>query len=157
MEAAREATQGDLDRLVELSEQAVDQQIEKRGGPLWSVRESRLRPHEETLTRDLRSDDARVVVGTYHGYVSGYASCVIESLRDETTLGVVTDIYVEPEFRAVGIGEEMMNQLVDWARDRGCIGVDSLALPGDRETKNFFETFGLKARALLVNHRFEDE
>ena len=33
----------------------------------------------------------------------------------------------------------------------GAIGVDALALPGDRATKNFFETFGLKARAIVVH------
>jgi hypothetical protein len=29
--------------------------------------------------------------------------------------------------------------------------MDSLALPGDRATKNFFESFGLKARAIVVH------
>jgi hypothetical protein len=29
--------------------------------------------------------------------------------------------------------------------------VDSLALPGDRHTKNFFEAFGLVARAIVVH------
>ena len=37
------------------------------------------------------------------------------------------------------------------AQDAGAVGIDSLALPGDRETKNFFETFGLKARAIVVH------
>ena len=34
---------------------------------------------------------------------------------------------------------------------QGCFGVDSLALPGDRHTKNFFESFGLVARAIIVH------
>ena len=38
-----------------------------------------------------------------------------------------------------------------WAKRWGCIGVDSLALPGDRDTKNFFETHGLVARAITVH------
>ena len=44
-----------------------------------------------------------------------------------------------------------MDDLVAWCRDRGCVGVDSLALPGDRATKNFFESFGLVARAIVVH------
>ncbi|NIR35956.1 MAG: hypothetical protein GWN79_05560 [Actinobacteria bacterium] len=44
-----------------------------------------------------------------------------------------------------------MEAVLDWARTRGCEGIDSLALPGDRHTKNFFETFGLVARALRVH------
>jgi hypothetical protein len=45
----------------------------------------------------------------------------------------------------------MMQALVDWCTERGCMGVDSLALPGDRHTKNFFESFGLVARAIVVH------
>jgi hypothetical protein len=41
--------------------------------------------------------------------------------------------------------------LVAHASDAGAIGIDALALPGDRATKNFFETFGLKARAIVVH------
>ena len=41
--------------------------------------------------------------------------------------------------------------VLDWCRAAGCVGVDSLALPGNRHTKNFFETFGFKARALVVH------
>ena len=34
--------------------------------------------------------------------------------------------------------------------------MDSLALPGDRATKNFFETHGLVARAITVHRRLTD-
>ena len=44
-----------------------------------------------------------------------------------------------------------MQALVDWCAARGCFGVDSLALPGDRHSKNFFESFGLVARAIIVH------
>ena len=44
-----------------------------------------------------------------------------------------------------------MDLLVAWAQERGAVGIDALALPGDRHTKNFFETFGLTARALVVH------
>ena len=63
----------------------------------------------------------------------------------------IEDIYVDPGARAVGLGETLMNHLIDWCRARGCFGVDSLALPGDRDTKNFFESFGLVARAIVVH------
>ena len=44
-----------------------------------------------------------------------------------------------------------MDEILVWCRSQGCIGVDSLALPGNRETKNFFESFGLVARAIVVH------
>ena len=50
-----------------------------------------------------------------------------------------------------------MNLVLDELRAAGCIGIDSRALPGDRETKNFFESFGLKARLLTVHRSFDGD
>ena len=47
----------------------------------------------------------------------------------------------------------MIEKLLDWARQHKCEGVDSIALPGNRQTKNFFETHGLVARAITVHRR----
>ena len=46
-----------------------------------------------------------------------------------------------------------MEEVLAWASAAGADGVDSIALPGDRVTKNFFERFGLTARALQVHRR----
>ena len=74
-------------------------------------------------------------------------------LADGTALGAIVDLYVEAEVREVGIGEALMGAVVAWCDERGCIGIDGWALPGDRETKNFFETFGFTARGIVVHHR----
>ena len=66
---------------------------------------------------------------------------------------MVDDLYVEPEARGVGVGEAMMDARPRLGGERGCVGVDALALPGNRATKNFFETFGLVARAIVVHRR----
>jgi GNAT superfamily N-acetyltransferase len=83
--------------------------------------------------------------------VIGYATVRLELLADGGRLGVIEDLFVDPGCRQVGVGEVLMNHLLDWCRARGCFGVDSLALPGDRSTKNFFESFGLVARAIVVH------
>jgi hypothetical protein len=33
----------------------------------------------------------------------------------------------------------------------GCAAIESVALPGDRDTKNFFEAHGMVSRLLLVS------
>ena len=48
-----------------------------------------------------------------------------------------------------------MDLLLEWCRSRGCVGIDAVALPGDRHTKNFFETFGLTARAIVVHRNLD--
>jgi GNAT superfamily N-acetyltransferase len=150
-EACRPAVEADLPRLAELAEAAVAELREGRGGAVWSRHEARVPPFEPTLRQELASDDHHVVVGTLDGVVMGYGVARTEELADGGRLGVVTDLYTEPGCRELGIGETTMDRLVAWCTERGCFGVDSLALPGDRHTKNFFESFGLVARAIIVH------
>jgi GNAT superfamily N-acetyltransferase len=148
---ARPAAPGDRDALVALARDAVELQREKRGGVLWARTSARAIDPRASLGADLERADTRVAVGTIDGVPLGYAVAHIDVLDDTGRLAVVTDLYVDPEARGVGVGEALMNHLVAWATDEGCFGIDSVALPGDRHTKNFFESFGLVARSLTVH------
>ncbi len=150
-EGARPATADDKADLAELAELAAGELALLRGGAVWSQLEARSTPHSESLSRDLADDEALVVVGVIDDAVVGYGAVRLVKLHDGTHLGRISDIYVLPEARGVGVGEVMMDLLMAWASEQGCIGVDSLALPGDRNTKNFFETHGLVARAIIVH------
>lgn len=151
MEAARLATADDVPRLAELTAEAVAEQAEGRGGAIWMRKEARQRPAGGSLAADVADPDRLVLAGTIDGTVIGYAAAHVEELADGALLGVVSDIYVEAEARGVGVGEVMIDEVLAWCTTRGCVGVDALALPGNRHTKNFFETFGFKARALVVH------
>lgn len=151
-----QAVASDLPRLLELVDVAREELTAQRGGRIWAAREGRAVPAESALTAALDDGDQLVVVGCVDAYPAGYGVVRIEKLRTGELLGVVDDVFTEAPFRGVGVGEAVMNELVAFGRDRGCIGVDALALPGDRETKNFFESFGLKARALLVHYAFDE-
>ena len=155
-EGSRRAADSDIAVVVELATGAAAELAPRRGGYVWARLEARTEPLEESLDRDHRSDDALVVVGTIDEAVVGYGVIRLVGLHDGAVLGRVTDIYVMPQARGVGVGEAMMGELIDWARRRACIGVDSLALPGDRETKNFFETHGLVARSITVHRSLAD-
>ena len=97
-----------------------------------------------------------VLVGLIDGTVVGYSVTRIENLHDRSQVAVIDDIYVHPEARAVSVGEAMVERVVAWATQQGCVGIDSLALPGDRNTKNFFETFGFRARAIVVHRPIKE-
>ena len=155
-ESARPAGPDDIEVIDALVDHAVAEIEPQRGGALWARREARARPAADALRRALVDDDHFLVVGTIDDAVVGHASVAREVLRDHTVLAVVADLYVLPDARGVGVGEAMMNLCLDWARRNGCIGVDSLALPGDRHTKNFFESFGLVARAIIVHRRLSE-
>lgn len=153
IEAARPATAGDLGVLTSLAETAVAELRPQRGGELWWRREARPGEVGDALTALLDDPEALVVVGTIDEVVVGYGIVRTEALRDGTLLAVVDDLYVEPGAREIGVGELVMDALVAWATGRGCVGIDALALPGNRAAKNFFERFGLTARAIVVHRR----
>jgi GNAT superfamily N-acetyltransferase len=134
---------------------AIAEKLEQKGGVVWARREGRQKPFEPELARAIEASDHAVLVGLLGDAVMGYGVAHLEVLADGGRLGVVDDLYVDAGAREVGLGEALMNDLVQWCRDQGCFGVDSLALPGDRSTKNFFESFGLVARAIVVHRRLD--
>lgn len=151
MEAARLATAADVDAVVPLVELALEEMRGQRGGELYVRRENRRQPAAETLSAAIDDPDQRVVVGTVDDAIVGYGVGRLERLNTDEWLAIVDDLFVHADARGIGVGEAMMNDLVAWATERGAVGIDSLALPGMRDSKNFFETFGLVARAIVVH------
>jgi GNAT superfamily N-acetyltransferase len=160
VESVRVAGADDLVALERLAELAAGELGGERGGPLWQQIHGRVEPIASTLRADLAEAAdgvGLVLVGTFADVPAGYAVAHREVLPDGTSIAVVTDVYVEPGFRGVGLGEALMDALLDWARSTGCRGIDALALPGMRHSKNFFERFGLTARAILVHRDLRGE
>ena len=156
MEDTRVATGNDLARIAELAHEFRAELHGERGGPLWETREARPEPLADALVALLASDDATVIVGTLDEHIVGYGTVKVEVLRDGSRLGVIEEIFVETEARAVGVGELLVEALVAFCKTAGCAGVDAAALPGHREAKNFFERAGFTAR-LLVMHWSADK
>lgn len=144
----------DIPRLAELNRAVIEELAPMRGGGIWKAREARHEPIEEGLEGLLDDPDARVLVATIDGTVVGYAVTHLEHLPDGSVLGVIDDIFVEDGARQVGLGELMINDLMSWCEERKCVGMDAMALPGHRATKNFFEESGFTARQLVMHHRF---
>jgi len=155
-EGCRPARTTDVPRITELNRAVIEELAPMRGGAVWKAREARPEPIEEGLLALLEDPDARVLVATIDGVVVGYAVAHVEQLRDGSVLGVIDDIFVEEGARQIGLGELMIDDVVAWCRERKCIGIDAMALPGHRASKNFFEESGFTARQLVMHHRFED-
>ncbi len=150
MEGARTATDADLADLQWVHASVVTEQADHRGGNLFYRREA-----ADAATRLSEAvSDGTAVVGTYDDVVLGYGIATAEKLPDGSLLGRIEALAVVAEARGSGIGEAIMNDMLTRLEATGCFGVDSTALPGDRSTKNFFESFGLKARLLVVHRSF---
>jgi GNAT superfamily N-acetyltransferase len=152
-ELARPATPADVPRLAELARAVRDEMMELRGGPLFLAREARPEPLEDGLAAEMADPAHAIFAGTLDDVVLGYAAVRVEELRTGDVLAVLTDLYVEPEARAVGVGERLMEAVLEWCKEHHATAVDTYALPGDRNTKNFFEMSGFTARLLVMHHR----
>ena len=153
-EGCRPALAADVPRLAELNRAVIAELVPMRGGAIWKAREARPEPIEAELRRLLDEPGVRMLVATIDGTVVGYAVARLESLGDGSVLGVIDDIFVEEGARQVGLGELMIDDLMTWCEERKCVGMDAMALPGHRATKNFFEESGFTARQLVMHHHF---
>lgn len=90
--------------------------------------------------------DPTVVVGTIDHNVVGFATLVIDGDR-----ALLAELFTHPRARGVGVGHAMLGEVQRIAREQGCTDLDSFALPGDRATKNFFESHAMKSRLLVVH------
>ena len=149
--SVRVARRDDLDELVRLDTAAREHLLQHRGGPVYLLRSARPHPPHDSLQADLSDERTRVCLGCIGEVPVGYSVTRLVDLGDGTSVAEVSDIFVEPPARDVGVGAALMDDAVEWARSQGCVGIDAHALPGDRQTKNFFESFGLVARAITVH------
>ena len=106
VEDARVAPDADLARVAELARELRTELRERTrrralGDARGAARAARRRARRAQPARRRAS----VVVGTTEDVVVGYGIARCEPLRDGTRLGVIDEIYVEPEARAVGVGE----------------------------------------------------
>src|ERR1700749_2898534 len=132
MVEARPAIEDDSSEVARLRERNAEETRSKRGGP--------------QLTDGHGAEPESVVVGTIGGAVVGYAA-----VSRRQGLASLAELYTEPEARGVGGGDAMLRAAEAMASQWGCAAIESVALPGDRDTKNFFEAHGMVSRLLLVS------
>lgn len=152
MEAARAPREDELPRLAELHRLAVAATLPERGGEVFAARETAGEPLEDWLRE--RLSGGGVWAGTIDDSIVGYAAAAIEEARNGIRLARIEALFVEEEARGVGVGAAMIAAILEWSVANKCTGIDAWALPGDRNTKNFFEGSGFSARLLTMHHSF---
>lgn len=160
----RHAEHPDLDALVALHSRAAADHLAQRGGAILvaSLRRGEGSPEvTASFVGHLGDESVEVLVaelladmpGT--GEASGpLGHAVVRFPPPDATgadVAAIEELYVEPAARGVGLGSGLLAQAMKSATERGCSGIDAVALPGDRPTKNFFEDHSMVARAIIVH------
>ena len=157
LEGARPATRADVSTVAELVRQGLAELRPGRGGAMFVRREGPAEPLDAWVAAAL-DDASRVIwVGTVDDVVLGALVGRVDLLRGGPPLGVIDALVVDPGARGIGVGEAMTDLALAHFSAAGCGGVDATALPGQRDTKNFFEQQGFTARLLVVHRRLGDD
>lgn len=140
----RAATENDHAQLRDLEHEARAALVDQRGGERWLV--------EHPLIGDdwaARCVDDDVFVGTIDEVVIAY----IVARLGEDAIVRIDQVWVTPDARELGFGDELLATVIEAARQRGAVGVEGQALPGDRHTKNLYERAGIVARLITTYRR----
>lgn len=139
----RLATPADSVQLSDLEREARAALVGQRGGDRWLVEHPAI-----DGAWSQRFADADVLVGLIDDVVIGY---IVAAVGDDKIVRI-DQVWVTPEARELGFGDELLAAAIDRGRTRGAVAVEGQALPGDRHTKNLYERAGIVAR-LIVTHR----
>lgn len=137
----RPAGPADTAQIRDLEAEARAALVGQRGGDRWLVEH----PEVADSWAD-RFRTADVLVAHVDEVLVGY---LVAELGDDHIVRV-DQVWVTPEARELGFGDEMLATAIARAADRGAIAVEGESLPGDRHTKNLYERAGIVARLITT-------
>ncbi len=147
----RSADTSDLTFLAEAHRSGHAAVANERGGKLDILLRGRTEPFEDSFGLSIDDESTTVLIADVDGLPVGYVAVDVKELANGELIATVNDLWVHPDARGVGAGAALMRKVSEHATATGCVGIDARALPGDRVTKNFFESFGLVARTIEVH------
>jgi ribosomal protein S18 acetylase RimI-like enzyme len=155
---ARPAAPSDIPRLVALYRELEHEMVELK--PVWRLTDGLPEPVEAAFSMILADPGAHLIVGAIDDLVFGFLHGAIGDLlpqADGRRVGSVQHVFTSRPAREVGVGEAMIEQFLSVLDERGVRLVDAVAPPGQRNTKNFYESHGFKARRIVMHRNLEDE
>ncbi len=164
----RAVTDADTDEMERLFTLAAAELADRKGAWLWERADSPFSGPVEaaraaTAPAGSSSHGAHqgdegshwfTTVGLIDNVIVGFLLAEQITMHRDGDLGVVRGLYVEPDGRGIGVADALILDALERFKAAGCVGVDSWALPGERETKNFYEAHGFTARTITVHHSF---
>ena len=119
---------------------------------LWPGKPLELDTLRSTFDSSLASDRQVYICAVSGRQVVGFGSLTTKSnLWSAGSVGYVDEMVIDGAHQGRGIGTQILDHLVSWARDRGCTRVE---LDSAFERKNahaFYERRGFQSRAYLYS------
>lgn len=144
----RPADAADVPQLQLLEDDARAALVGQRGGDRWLVEHPAI---GAGWPQHLVGPGVDVLVAHIDEVVVGY---LVGVLGDDHIIRI-DQVWVEPEARELGFGDELLAVAIERAVGNGAVAVEGQALPGDRHTKNLYERAGIVARLITTYRAFE--
>jgi len=154
----REAVEDDLTTLVEFLAKLA---LHVAGAPPQSLKEDERERLIEVLRSSLSDDNKQLLVvdvprqglvGMGYVYVSRSQGIWEQSSHVEFKSGIIDDVWIEPEFRKMGIFQDLLRGLVEFAQSRSAYELLVEYSASNKEaaaawTRLGFKTVGVRAAA----------
>ena len=151
--ASRTASAHDLPCLVGFYRALEKEQLALR--PLWDIAEGLPEPIDSAFSGAMDDDRTRLVIGELDGVPLGFCLATLDEMlpqADGQNVVTIRLIFTDPDARGVGIGHEIVSNIIDHFVERGVTNFDAKVSPGHRNAKNFFEAHGFSARLIVMHH-----
>lgn len=119
---------------------------------LWPDKPLDLISIRSVYDRSLASDRQVYLCAVCDRQVVGFGSLTIKSnLWSEAFVGYVDEMVVDGEHRGRGIGTQILDHLISWARERGCNRFELDSAFHRMDAHAFYERCGFQSRAYLYS------
>ena len=119
---------------------------------LWPTKPLDSESLRRIYDRALCSNQQVYLCAVGEGRVAGFGSLTVKSnLWNEGFVGFVDEMIVDQTHRGRGIGTQILDKLISWARDRGCIRIELDSAFHRKDAHAFYERRGFQSRAYLFS------
>lgn len=146
----REARIDDLGGVVDLWEQMIEHHT--RLSHHFTLSKDGVDRYSKYLARKFSEKSTKLIVASTEGRLVGFMLCLLSPnvpVFKERTLGIVSDVYVRPEFRKRGITKEMLKVGLRWFHKNKVATVQLSVAAANLEARAAWGQLGFKPHMMM--------
>ena len=153
----RRATASDLDELLELR-LSLQRHVEASNPWIWRITEEGKNRLRQNLEQMITEGDGRMVIAEDEGGLIGFAYGEAAHREDylPRSVGLLSIIYVEENYRMQGVGSRLVEELCQFFRSENVEVVTLRYALGNMEAERFWGGLGFEPVMLTANTRLEE-
>jgi len=123
-----------------------------RLSPHFELSENGKERYSKYLERKFSEKSTKLLVATQNGEMVGFMLCLLSPnapIFKEKTIGVVSDVYVCPEFRKRGVAKKMLKVAIRWFHKNKVTSVQLSVAAANLEARSAWGQLGFKPHMMM--------